>query len=63
MFKYITIDHGAFLQGLIAFVITASVFALVMHRAWRMRGEESDHLANLPLDQDTQPLTPPSHES
>ncbi len=54
MFKYITVDNGAFVQALIAFIVTFSVFALVMFRAWRMRSDESDHVANLPLNHDSE---------
>lgn len=53
MFKYIVIDNGALFQALLAFVLTFSVFLIIMLRAWKMRSSEADHLASLPLDNDS----------
>lgn len=53
MFKYIVIDNGALFQALVAFVLTFSVFLIIMLRAWKMRRSEADHLASLPLDNDS----------
>jgi len=53
MFKSIILDHGAAAQAILAFFITASVFGLIILRTWRMKKEDSLHLANLPLDDDS----------
>jgi len=54
MFKSIILDHGAAAQAIVAFVITSSVFGLIILRTWRMKKEDSAHLANLPLDSDSE---------
>lgn len=54
MFKYIILDNGGQLQGLVAFIISFSIFGYIMLRAWKMRKEEADHLANLPLENDSE---------
>lgn len=58
MFKQIVIDDQATLQAIVAFVITTSVFAVIMLKAWRMRHEDAEHLSQLPLDN-----TPETHHS
>ena len=54
MFKSIILDHGATAQAILAFAITSSVFGLIILRTWRMKKEDSLHLANLPLDDDSE---------
>jgi hypothetical protein len=54
MFKSIILDHGAAAQAILAFAITSSVFGLIILRTWRMKKEDSLHLANLPLDDDSE---------
>lgn len=50
--KNIIVDNLAFLQALAAFILTFSIFLVIMIRAWKMRQGESDHMANLPLNDD-----------
>lgn len=52
--KNIIPDDGAALQALVAFIITFSVFALIMLRAWFMHREDSEHMSALPLDRDSE---------
>jgi hypothetical protein len=54
MFKHIIIDNHALIQGLVAFILSFTIFAYIMVKAWRMRKEDATHLANLPLDTDTE---------
>lgn len=54
MFKEIVTDDGAALQATIAFFITFSVFALIIIRAWRVRRDDDDRVANLPLEGDSE---------
>ncbi len=50
--KNIIVDNAAFWQALAAFVLTFSIFVVIMIRAWKMRKGESDHMSSLPLDDD-----------
>ena len=57
MFKDIVTDEGAVIQAGVAFFVTFSVFLLIIIRAWRVRRED-DHVANLPLEGDSETPTP-----
>ena len=60
--KNIIVDNQAFWQALAAFILTFSVFVVIMVRAWKMRKGESDHMSSLPLDDDDSDTTQqPSH--
>lgn len=61
MFKDIVTSEGATLQAAVAFFVTFSVFLLIMIRAWRMRRENDDHVANLPLESDSETSHNHSH--
>ena len=50
MFKRFTADELQTTLAIVAFVITAVVFAVGIWRAFRIRPEEKDHLASLPLE-------------
>lgn len=43
-----------------AFVLTITVFSIFFVRAFRMKKEESQHLSNLPLDDE--PARPSRHD-
>ena len=53
LFKNIVLDNGGQLQGAVAFLLSFSIFGYIMLRAWKMRKDEADHLASLPLDNDS----------
>ncbi len=53
MFKYITIDSGAFTQGLVAFIITSFIFFTIMMIAWKMDKSKAARRSELPLSDDT----------
>jgi len=53
LFKNIVLDHGGQLQGAVAFLLSFSIFGYIMLRAWKMRKDEADHLASLPLENDS----------
>ena len=50
MFKRLMLDDIQTVLAVIAFGITAAVFAVGVWRAVRIRPEEKKHLASLPLD-------------
>ena len=50
MFKRLILDDAQTILAIIAFAITAAVFAVGVWRAVRIKPEEKDHLASLPLD-------------
>ena len=52
MFKRLTFDNGHTTLAIVAFVLTAAVFAVAVWRALRLKPEEKDHLAHLPLEND-----------
>lgn len=54
IFKDIVIDRDGVAQGLIAFILSFAIFSFVMVRAWRARRDDEDHVANLPLDNDSE---------
>jgi len=54
LFKNIVLDNGGQLQGIVAFILSFSIFGYIMVRAWKMRKTEADHLANLPLENDSE---------
>jgi len=60
--KNIIVDNHAMWQALAAFIVTFSVFVVIMIRAWKMRQRESDHMSSLPLgDDDASTPQKPSH--
>jgi len=52
MFKRISYDDWHTSVPIIAFVLTFGVFIFFVVRALRLRGDEADRLASLPLDSD-----------
>lgn len=54
----ITLDSGAMLQGILAFCVSFFLFGWMMSRAWTMGKDKFDHVATLPLEEDTE-----SHQS
>lgn len=54
MFKEIITAEGAALQAGVAFFVTFSVFFLIMIRAWHVHRDSDDHVANLPLEGDSE---------
>ena len=53
MFKRLILENGHTTLAIIAFFLTATVFAFAIWRALKLRPEEKDHLASLPLKDDT----------
>ncbi|MGB0993740.1 MAG: hypothetical protein ACPG32_14885 [Akkermansiaceae bacterium] len=61
MFKTIIVDTWEGWAPIASFILTITIFAGVMMRAWKMKSSEADRLASLPLEfENTHPTS--SHE-
>lgn len=58
MFKRMFIENWDGWTAGIAFFVTFSIFSWFVIRAVRMRKEEADQLAGLPLEEDSPPQEP-----
>jgi len=43
---------------IIAFLVAFPIFAYIVYKALRMKQSKADHMAHLPLQHDTDPVTP-----
>ncbi len=50
MFKRLILDDAMAMFTFIAFLVTASIFLAFLWRALRMKREQVDHFAKLPLE-------------
>ncbi|AHF89335.1 hypothetical protein OpiT1DRAFT_00545 [Opitutaceae bacterium TAV1] len=55
MFRRLVIENWISLLTVIAFIVALSIYVPITLRALRMTRARTDHLANLPLDDDQTP--------
>ena len=60
MFKRLELETWHDFVPLIAFFITFAVFLVALVKAFRLRADQADIMANLPLD--NEPATPQTHD-